>query len=353
MVMRPTSHRSQYFRREGKSELSHEETRVARVVASTCQPSYLQKNRKRNSEQRRAPPTMALSSSTMRLLCFLILLLLQHNISAFTVSSRTATRVSLFGGKQAAVSSQNVSWKHQASLKDASRIMCISDGRIALSAYRKIREEHQKRNIASRVKRWVSSFRKVTTTFLVAAFFAFSCFVNSASAVSGGRMGGSFSPSNSRSSGGGGGSSIHRSSPRGYSSPRMRGYNSPGIRIYAPQYRMGPSYFPPSPRLFHSSTSDAPVRRFGVGDMVVLGGTGYVLYSAFAKPKRGGSSTPLGPGASVASITLALEVPDRDNFYSILNKLKRLAQSADTSTREGVQTLVSNGMYVAVNDVSW
>lgn len=165
-------------------------------------------------------------------------------------------------------------------------------------------------------------------------------------------MGGSFSPSSSRSSGsGGGGSSIHRSMgpSRGYSgsSTRMRGY-SPGIRVYAPQYRLGPSYYPRPSQLFHSRTCDAPVRRFGVGDVVVLGGTGYVLYSAFVKPRDGTSSTskPLGVGASVASITLSLSVPDRDDFYSILNKLKRLADCSDTSTRSGVQTLVSNGMYI-------
>lgn len=235
----------------------------------------------------------------------------------------------------------HVSLRHSLLLnKDITGSMDTHKLNVALRASERLGDEYQRtNNVVARIKQWVSSFRKVTTTFLLAAFFAFSFFIHSASAVSGGRMGGSFSPSNSRSSGGGGGSSIHRSS--GYSPSRMRGY-SPGIRVYAPQYRMGPSYYPPSTRLFHSATRDAPVKRFGVADMVVLGGTGAILYSAISKSK-GKSTTPLGPGASVASITLALNVPDRDDFYSILNKLKRLSQSADTSTREGVQTLVSNG----------
>jgi hypothetical protein len=99
-------------------------------------------------------------------------------------------------------------------------------------------------------------------------------------------MGGSFSPSSSsRSSGGSGGSpSMHRSSGynnRGYSGS-SRGHTT---RIYAPSYRMGPSYYPT--RLFHSSTTAAPARRFGVADAVVLGGTGVVLYSIIiGKEKR-------------------------------------------------------------------
>jgi hypothetical protein len=126
---------------------------------------------------------------------------------------------------------------------------------------------------------------------------------------------------------------------------RMRGY-SPGIRVYAPSYRLGPSYYPSPSHLFHSRTCDAPARRFGVADAIILGGTGYILYTAFIKPRDGSDRHhPLGEGASVASITLALSVPDRDDFYSILNKLKRLAESSDTSTRSGVQTLVSNGMW--------
>lgn len=286
--------------------------------------------------------TMAPPSTMRALLC--ILLLVPYGSSAFTTpSSRTSP---LFGGKQSAwrqtVSSSRprAPWQQPPSFNHASKsIINKSSGNVALNALREPREDGRKRNAIARFKRWMASCRKVTTTFLVAAFIAFSCFLQSASAVSGGRMGGSFSPSSSRSSGGGGGSpSMHRSSGynRGYSGS-SRGHTT---RIYAPSYRMGPSYYPT--RLFHSST-DAPVRRFGVADAVVLGGTGVVLYSIISE-KRKDSRTALGEGVSVASITLSLNVPDRDDFYSILNKLKRLAESADTSTRQGVQTLVSNGM---------
>jgi hypothetical protein len=316
-----------------------------------------------------APVTM------MNSLTILLLVLFLHESVAFTAcSSRAAVNSHLF---IAPVSSKHKSWQHSplsrvdnnnnnnnislhrnAVKSTRKRFKDLKSNIVALKSSKRDDEESRRdvfsSLIAARpriIMRWIASFRKVIKPLLMATFFAFFMFVNSAYAGgSGGRMGGSFSPSSSRSSsgGGGGGSSIHRSSPsRGYSSGsssmRMRGY-SPGIRVYAPSYRLGPSYYPSPSHLFHSRTCDAhPARRFGVADAIVLGGTGYILYTAFVKPRNGSDRrNPLGEGASVASITLALSVPDRDDFYSILNKLKRLAESSDTSTRSGVQTLVSN-----------
>jgi hypothetical protein len=305
----------------------------------------------------------------MNSLTILLSVLFLHESVAFTAcSSRAAVNSRLF---IAPVLSKHKSWPlshvdnnnkislHRNAVKSTrKRLENLTSNIVALKSSKRDDESRRDVHVYSslmaarpRIKRWIASFRKLIKTLLIATFFAFFIFVNSAYAGgSGGRMGGSFSPSSSRSSGGVGGSSIHRSSPsRGYSSGsssmRMRGY-SPGIRVYAPSYRLGPSYYPSPSHLFHSRTCDAhPARRFGVADAIVLGGTGYILYTAFVKPRNGsGRRNPLGEGASVASITLALSVPDRDDFYSILNKLKRLAESSDNSTRSGVQTLVSNGM---------
>lgn len=54
------------------------------------------------------------------------------------------------------------------------------------------------------------------------------------------------------------------------------------------------------------------------------------------------SSSALGPGVSVASLTVALEVPDRKDGDNILSRIRKLSQTANTSTRKGVQDLVNN-----------
>jgi uncharacterized membrane protein len=82
------------------------------------------------------------------------------------------------------------------------------------------------------------------------------------------------------------------------------------------------------------------------GQIVLLSGTCVLFAYGFAKARRDSDlSSALGPGVSVASITVALDVPDRDDPGCILAKLKHIAQAADTGTRQGVQTLVSNGKY--------
>merc|ERR1712124_57562 len=49
----------------------------------------------------------------------------------------------------------------------------------------------------------------------------------------------------------------------------------------------------------------------------------------------------LGPGTSVVQLSVALEVPDRDNRNSILSVLDRYSKTADTDSRKGVQQLTS------------
>ena len=59
----------------------------------------------------------------------------------------------------------------------------------------------------------------------------------------------------------------------------------------------------------------------------------------------GRSSSVLGPGVSVAEISVALEVPDRDRSDSILNVLERLSRTARTDSRVGLQNLTSQGIF--------
>jgi uncharacterized membrane protein len=57
----------------------------------------------------------------------------------------------------------------------------------------------------------------------------------------------------------------------------------------------------------------------------------------------GTSGSVLGPGVSVAEISVALEVPDRDRPDAIMNVLERLASTARTDSRVGLQNLTSQG----------
>jgi uncharacterized membrane protein len=57
----------------------------------------------------------------------------------------------------------------------------------------------------------------------------------------------------------------------------------------------------------------------------------------------GTSNSVLGPGVSVAEISVALEVSDRDRPDAIMNVLERLANTARTDSRVGLQNLTSQG----------
>ena len=55
----------------------------------------------------------------------------------------------------------------------------------------------------------------------------------------------------------------------------------------------------------------------------------------------GALSSVLGPGVSVIKMSIALDVPDQDNYNSILSVLDRLLRTAKTDSRVGVQNLTS------------
>jgi uncharacterized membrane protein len=52
--------------------------------------------------------------------------------------------------------------------------------------------------------------------------------------------------------------------------------------------------------------------------------------------------SPLGPGASVLSLTACLSIPNRDDPTNILHRLQTLADSSDTGSRKGLQRLLAD-----------
>jgi hypothetical protein len=156
--------------------------------------------------------------------------------------------------------------------------------------------------------------------------------------VTGGRVGGSFSrssspPIQSRSSYGG----------RSYSSRPYSSYRQPTYWVYP----SSPLIIGGSPSLarLQSSQFDAPAAatKMTTSDVVLLTGTGalltYGIYNNF-KP-RDGTTSALGPGATVASIVVAVNVPDQNVPNAVTKRLQTISDCATTGTRRGVQNLVT------------
>ena len=170
---------------------------------------------------------------------------------------------------------------------------------------------------------------------------------NPAMARSGGRMGGSFKSSSRPSM------SRPSYSSRPSMPSRSYGHNTHRYR------HSRPLYFAPRPRVVLydggpetqvRSSFDAPVavarRRSSprTAEVLVLAGTGILIASRLAGKDYGRDdehTSPLGPGFSVVSITVALDVPNRDDPSCILSKLKRQALTAKTNSRGGVQAMMS------------
>ena len=181
-------------------------------------------------------------------------------------------------------------------------------------------------------------------------------------AMSGGRMGGSFSAP--RSSG-----SYSRALPssRSYSGGFSSGYRSGfGSGYYSrPSITVMPSVTP-----FYSPFYNPFFRPFGgvgVGTvgytpnpfaalpaLIFFGVAGLTLFKFSQDVLLGGAqqtslswsddrdyASALGPGTSVVEVSVALEVPNRDDPNSILNALNRISRTARTDSRVGIQNLTS------------
>jgi uncharacterized membrane protein len=209
---------------------------------------------------------------------------------------------------------------------------------------------------------------------MVTAAFIFSSSISflplpSDAAMSGGRMGGSFSRSYS---GGGGGSRMRMASPsRSYSGGgSYYGGGRPSTTIVAPIISpfatpfYNPFYSPIVPYYGGGGGVGAISYNRGPGlfDILLIGGIGWLAVSAVSNAlSTQSSSSPFGSqwgdengfmgstastkrntGTSVLRLNVALDVPNRDDPNSILSVLDRMAKTtAKTDTRKGVQQLTS------------
>jgi uncharacterized membrane protein len=208
---------------------------------------------------------------------------------------------------------------------------------------------------------------------MVTAAFIFSSSISflplpSDAAMSGGRMGGSFSRSYS---GGGGGGRMRMASPsRSYSGGGGGSYYGGGRRsttIVAPIISpfatpfYNPFYSPIVPYYGGGVGAISYNRGPGLFDILFLGGIGWLAVSAVSNALStrsssspfesqwgdengfmGSSSTKRNTGTSVLRLNVALDVPNRDDPSSILSVLDRMAKTtAKTDTRKGVQQLTS------------
>mmetsp|Transcript_32416 Transcript_32416/g.49296 ORF Transcript_32416/g.49296 Transcript_32416/m.49296 type:complete len:446 (-) Transcript_32416:112-1449(-) len=202
-------------------------------------------------------------------------------------------------------------------------------------------------------KKMIMQMAAAVTAFAL----AFMPLNNADAAMTGGRMGGSFSAprqSTSRPSS----SSYGQGFSRGYSSghvsrpsvtiaPSYGGYGySPFISPFSPfmQPRFyggpgavtvfrGPNFFD---LLFFGGIMLAVSQVFRSTESLASSSSG--VFSDWSSPT---SSTALGSGTSLVQISVALEVPDRDDRNSILSVLNRLSHTARTDSRVGIQNLSS------------
>ena len=186
------------------------------------------------------------------------------------------------------------------------------------------------------------SIRLRIATVALALMLAFGGSFSSAWAVTGGRMGGgSFKSSSSHSSGrnsGGSWRSSTQTNPGLYLRPRVQYGPSPPIVIFH-QFSHGREWYAPT----HGSA--IVNTRVKTTDILILTGTGVLLAYGFRNNYRRnngyGEGGPLGPGTTVASLTVALDVPNRGDPDNILAKLSRWSVTADTISRKGLQDLLS------------
>jgi uncharacterized membrane protein len=172
-------------------------------------------------------------------------------------------------------------------------------------------------------------------------------------AMSGGRMGGSFSAPRS------GGGSMRMAPSRGFSGGGGGYYSAPRTTIITPFVSpfYSPFYNPIVPFYGGGVGAISYSRGPGLFDLLFLGGIGWIAISAVTGALSGARSSAstlwsddegissgtsvLGSGTSVVRLSVALDVPNRDDPNSLLSVLDRLAATANTDSRKGVQNLTS------------
>eukprot|EP00568_Trieres_chinensis_P012837 CAMPEP_0183293548 /NCGR_PEP_ID=MMETSP0160_2-20130417/2190_1 /TAXON_ID=2839 ORGANISM="Odontella Sinensis, Strain Grunow 1884" /NCGR_SAMPLE_ID=MMETSP0160_2 /ASSEMBLY_ACC=CAM_ASM_000250 /LENGTH=451 /DNA_ID=CAMNT_0025454681 /DNA_START=12 /DNA_END=1367 /DNA_ORIENTATION=- len=201
----------------------------------------------------------------------------------------------------------------------------------------------------------VSKNRAAITAAIILFLAVFLTPLPSLAVGSGGRMGGSFGPSE-QSSSGRTYSAPSSSYGRGYSRGFSSGYYSRPSVIVSPPVVTTPYFSPftpfyspfwaPRPSGVIVSTGPSFFGIFGLFAVALVALS--VFTSAFGNAGRSIVDTmessidsALGPGISVAQLSVALDVPNRDDPNSILNVLSRLSDTARTDSRVGIQNLTS------------
>jgi hypothetical protein len=179
--------------------------------------------------------------------------------------------------------------------------------------------------------------RKMRSAALVIAFlWCLMVPVPAFAGPAGGRMGGSFGQSQSRSE-------IHRPIPP--ARPPSGGLYKSHSSLYSRERGHLTQKRPLTTRAYYSR-SESPIQtNFSPRDIVILTGTGVLIVYGFQNnvKNRDNNPSPLGSGATTTSIILSLSVPDKDDPNTILQTLRKISSCADTTTRRGLQNLVTEG----------
>jgi hypothetical protein len=181
-------------------------------------------------------------------------------------------------------------------------------------------------------KRVLRKCRQTVASLAFAVLLVFFCHSNAAWAVSGGRMGGSFGATSR--------SSSYGTTSRGVRVPMGQYHPNAGPRMHMHAHLGPSSRMYGSRENFPGDTSVAT--QMSPSSIALLTTTTIVLAYGFGtKRRRDGETSPLGPGATVASLTISLGAQNRNDPDCLLNRLKSISDKFDTSHRKGVQDLVA------------
>lgn len=177
-------------------------------------------------------------------------------------------------------------------------------------------------------------------------------------AMSGGRIGGSFSSPRSSTPSRSSYSSPSRGYGRGYGGGAVSGFASgyaSGLGagyMSAPRFGFNPFVSPFYPRPYYGGAGIITYNPGpSLGQLVFFGGAALAISAALRSESVDmptfegfdGTTSVLGPGTSYAKISVALDVPNRDDPSSILSVLNRLGDTTNTASQKGIQGLTSQG----------
>jgi len=210
-----------------------------------------------------------------------------------------------------------------------------------------------------RIRQLLGHMKRQAALGFFGLFMAWTFMAEAAFARTGGRAGGSLKqapmrmhsrPSPSRNY------NNHYNHYNHYRPPSGRGIFAPPTRLY---YHRGP---PPSPVVITTGPQSQlfqpygpPMkyryrRRVSLTEIALATGTALFIVNGVSNRLQANgkqtNSSALGPGFTMAKVTVSLSVPDRDAPHSIFKALQTISSTARTDTRAGVQQLISNGMFL-------